>query len=225
LVDAIRANDPLAVQEGEDPWAAIPQAVFASVGVDIAQVRFDEMYIFHGTRAFDPTSFEREGIQPLGKILDRIWDKLHELCPEMSDANWAAFRKYVETDRAQFAWLYRHKTNNPTLHGPYGTLTREHTRYPIESEHNYLVTPEIVRDIARCSGLNLQDRFDRATTSCIVAFRERSVPVYAAEPALMYVYSKARGELIGRSSVHGHDRRGVAVEPHDVISVERITDS
>jgi len=223
LIHAAQSFSPSAVPEGEHPWVVIPHMVFAAVDVDITRVSFDAMHLVHGTRTVDPTSFEREGILPLGKMVDRIWRMLRDLCPEMTDSEWARFRGDVEVgNKFDAAWLYQHKVGRPSLHGPYGSLVREHTCYPIAGEHDYLASPEIIEDIARCSSFDLQERFNAAAKKCTVTFQERVVPLPAIEAALLYVYSKTRGETLSRASIYGHDCRGVGVEPHDIVAVECI---
>ncbi|MEV0271514.1 hypothetical protein AB0H43_22275 [Hamadaea sp. NPDC050747] len=225
LLHAMRDHEPDSVPADQDPWEAFPRDVLATVGIDIAKVAFDDCVYFHGTRTLDSDSFLREGILPLGLVIDRLWEALLGLCPDVSDAEWAALRARTQTtDPSHSAELYRLKTQNPALHGPYASLVREHVLYPIVGQHDYLASPEIIEDIARCSGFDLQHRFDTAATMCIVAFRSTQLSPSAVDSAVNYAYAKARGEKIGMSSVDGYDCRAEPVAAHDVISVELITE-
>jgi hypothetical protein len=214
--------------EGEDPWVAVPRILLAEVGVDIGDVSFDGAYYFHGTRVLRPHAFLRDGILPLGVMLDQLWADLYSLCDgEVSPAQWGALRCGLEGETRtplhdeHSAWLYRIKFASQFHHGPYASLVRAHTLDPIEGQHDYLKSPEIVEDIARCLGLGLQARFEAQARSCIVKFRHSEVNQQTVEAALLFVLAWVHGQPLGRDSVYGVDCRG-AVPAADVMYVDEI---
>jgi hypothetical protein len=128
-----KATDPDDVPVGEDLWEAIPRAVFARLGVNIDDVRFGGAYYFHGTRTLGPRAFFRDGIRPLGDVLDQLWNDLYGLCDgEVSHAQWQALRRELEGPAhsslhdEDSAWLYHFKFDDPAHYGPYASLIREH---------------------------------------------------------------------------------------------------
>jgi hypothetical protein len=213
---------------GEDPWVAIPRAVFAAVGVDIADVRFDGAYYFHGTRVLHPHDFVRDGIQPLGAMLDRLWNDLYGLCAgEVTSTKWRALRRELEGDThtplhdEDSAWSYRLKFAAPTHQGPFASLVRDHTVAPIGGEHNYLQSPEIIEDIAGSVGLGLQTLFEAQATSCVVKFRHRRVNQRTVEAALLYLAARVNDQPLGRGGVYGVNCEG-AVPAVDVAYVDEM---
>jgi hypothetical protein len=233
LVDGLRRFDPEAVDTGMDWYDAVPSAALASIGIDIDididRIRFDSACAFHGTRTLDPHGFLLHGILPLGAMLDRLWDDLYSIAGgHVTAAEWRAIRTTLETGAPQpgldeqSAYLYRLKVGKTSLHGPYANLVRDHTLAPNDGHHDYLKIPEIVEDIARFTGTDLQHRFERAAQSCIIKFRQHDVTHHETASAVMYLLSAARNEPHGFGSVHGLDRGGVAVPPEDVIAVDEI---
>ena len=214
--------------EGEDPRVAVPRTLLAEVGVDIGDVCFDGAYYFHGTRVLRPHAFLQDGILPLGVMLDPLWADLYSLCDgEVTVARWRALRRELEGETRtplhaeHGAWLYRMKFATQFHHGPYASLVRAHALNPIQGQHDYLKSPEIVEDIARCLGLGLQARFEAQARSCIVKFRHREVNQYAVEAALLFALDWIHGQPLGFSSVYGVDCQGV-VPAADVMYVDEI---
>jgi hypothetical protein len=229
LLDGLRRFDPARVDSSADWYEAVPRAAIASIGANIDSVRFDAICAFHGTRTLDPQRFLRHGILPLGTMIDRLWDDLFSIAGgQVTTAEWHAIRTAIETGplrsglAGQSAHLYRLKVGKTLLHGPYANLVRDHVLAPIEGHHDYLTIPEIVQDIARFTGTDLQDRFERAAQSCIVKFRHYDVSHHETASAVSYLLSKAHNEPHGFSSVHGPDCKGVAVLPAAVVAVDEI---
>lgn len=229
LLDGLRRFDPAGVDTSADWYGAVPRAALASIGVNIDSVRFDAIRAFHGTRTLDPQRFVRHGILPLGAVIDRLWDDLFAIAGgQVTTAEWHAIRTAIETGPLRpgpaehSAYLYRLKVGKTSLHGPYANLVRDHVLAPIEGHHDYLAIPEIVQDIARFAGTDLQDRFERAAKSCIVKFRHHEVTHHEIDSAVSYLLSKAHNEPHGFSSVHGLDCKGVAVPPEAVVAVDEI---
>ncbi|MFG1928821.1 hypothetical protein [Cryptosporangium sp. NPDC048952] len=212
----------------EDPWVAIPRVLLADLGVEIGEVRFDGAYYFHGTRTLRPHAFLHEGILPLGAALDRLWSDLHDLCDgDVTNASWMAFRQQLEggiptpLHSRHGAYLYRMKFANDFHHGPYASLIRDHTIDPIEGQHDYVKSPEIVEDIARCVDFDLQERFEATARSCIVKFRHHEVKQQLVEAAVLYVWARIQNRPLDLGSVYGIDCRG-AVPATDVVYVDEV---
>lgn len=207
---------------------AVPRNLLAELGVDIRDVSFDGAYYFHGTRVLRPRAFLQDGILPLGAMLDQLWADLYSLCDsQVTPARWRTLRQELEGETPsplhdnQGAWLYRMKFATELHHGPYASLVRAHALNPIEGYHDYLKSPEIIEDIARCLGLGLQARFEAQARSCIVKFRHGEVNRHTVEVALLYVLAWIHGQPLGRDSVYGVDCQG-AVPPADVMYVDEI---
>jgi hypothetical protein len=229
LLGGLRRFNPAAVDSSADWYEAVPRAALASVGTDIESVRFDATCAFHGTRTLNPQGFLHQGILPLGAIIDPLWDGLFSIAGgHVTTAEWHAIRTAIETGRHESglaehsAHLYRLKVGKTSLHGPYANLVRDHVIAPIEGHHDYLKIPEIVEDIARFTGTDLQDRFERAAQSCVVKFRHYDVTDHETASAVSYLLSKAHNEPHGFSSVHGIDCKGVAVPVEAVIAIYKI---
>lgn len=229
LFDGLARFDPATVDSSADWYEAVPRAALASVGINIDSIRFEAICAFHGTRTLDPRGFLRQGILPLGAMIDRLWDDLFSIAGRhVTTAEWHAIRASIETGRhhtglaEQSAFLYQLKVGRASLHGPYANLVRDHVIAPVEGHHDYLTVPEIVQDIARFTGTDLQDRFERAAQSCVVKFRHDDVTHHEIASAVSYLMSKAHNEPHGFSSVHGIDCKGVAAAPQAVIAVDEI---
>ena len=229
LLQAIDATDLDPAPSDEDVWVAVPRQICTAAGFNIEAVRFPGAYYFHGTRVVDPMAFKRDGILPLSAMVDRLWEMLFSLVKDqVSAVEWRQLRKQLDSGESNddhSSWLYRMKTGDPAHYGPYASLVRDHVRYPIPGEHNYLASPEIVEDIARSVGLGLQHRFEAASSPCIVKFRSQDIAhrVAATEAALWYVSSRTKGIELGPSSVYGHSCDGRPVPVDDVVGVEVCT--
>ncbi|MEY9894294.1 hypothetical protein ABIA31_007980 [Catenulispora sp. MAP5-51] len=206
-----------------DPLVVAPRDYFQLLGVDIGDLRFEGTYYFHGTRVIDPDSFRRDGILPLGRMIDRLWETLYELIrDDVTEEQWRRCRADLEAGGGDHdGWLYRTKVDNPVHHGPYAMLVRDHLLNPRATHsHDYLATPEIVEDIARACGFGLQARFDAAATSCTVKFRINDTRDVDVEAAFWYAYTMTRGEGIGMASLAGIDLGGCPVPAADILAVD-----
>ncbi|MEU0077734.1 hypothetical protein ABZY58_07475 [Micromonospora tulbaghiae] len=230
LREVLLAHKPDRIEwdASEDPWVATPRAVFAALDVDIAAVRYDGAYYFHGTRVLHPHAFLEDGIRPLGAMLDRLWNDLYRLCAgQVTPTQWSALRRELEGDtRAPLqdedgAQLYRLKFASPVHQGPFASLVRDHTVEPINGQHDYLRSPEIVEDIAGYIGLGLQRLFEARATSCVVKFRHREVNQHTVEAAMLYLLARVHEQPLDGGSVYGLDCQG-AVPAEDVVYIDEI---
>jgi hypothetical protein len=211
------------------PHELLPREVLRAFKTDAAAVSraFDRMYCFHGTRVVDTESFRERGLLPLGAVVEEIWTTLRELAPECADDRWAAYRGSVESGGGQGGAHYSFKTGAPRYHGPYGELAREVIVNPRPSGTvDYLASPEIVVDIAAGArsevGVDVLERFERATEPCIVKFE---APLWsgAVSTALWFLYEMLhKGEVRSRNSCGGFDGKGVAVPSNEIVDVEII---
>ncbi|MFI5960350.1 hypothetical protein [Cryptosporangium sp. NPDC051539] len=156
--------------------------------MEVGEVTFDGAYYFHGTRVMRSHAFLEEGILPLGAVLDRLWKDLYGLCSgAVTPSRWSALREESEGDAPSpmrgkhGAYLYRMKFVDGFHFGPYASLVRAHAMNPIDGEHDYVKSPEIVEDIARCLELDLQELFEARVRSCVVKFFHRDVDLHAVE--------------------------------------------
>ncbi|GIE81716.1 hypothetical protein Aph02nite_76660 [Actinoplanes philippinensis] len=225
---ALLAHDPDQLNEfgEEDPWVAAPRALCAEAGADITKIGFDGAHYFHGSRVLDPHSFLTEGVLPLDNMLDRLWIDLHTLCVDrMTPEQWSALRQELEGDTRtplhdrDGAWTYRLKFGTPAHYGPYASLVRQHALEPIDGEHAYVKSPEIVEDIARCVDFDLQARFEAKAKSCLVKIRIPRVDQHAVESALLFVWHRLHQRPLDRGSVYGIDCQG-RVPAVDVMYVD-----
>ncbi|WP_155544846.1 hypothetical protein [Amycolatopsis camponoti] len=202
--------------------AAGPREVFRLLDVAETDATFEGVYYFHGTRIFDTTTFRKEGILPLGQMIDRLWASLYTLVADIvTDTEWRRLRADIEAGAGAGGYQYCLKTPSPNLHGPYAHLAREH-HLPRDGHHNYLTIPEIVEDIARSCGLDLAQRFQDTTTPCVVKFRTTGVDTETLHAGFWYIHGMLHNGTPGWFSQSDYDGRGNAVPPEDVVSVELI---
>jgi hypothetical protein len=203
--------------------AAGPRDVFRLLDVTSPDLAYEGVYYFHGTRVFDPAGFHNEGILPLGQVIDKLWTLLHTLVADtVTHAEWPHLRAGIEAGAGgSSGHLYRLKTGSSRLGGPYALLAREQ-HSPREGHHNYLAIPEIVEDIARCSGLDLAWRFRAATTPCIVKFRKVGIDTGILHAVFWYIHGVLHDGKSGWFAQCDYDGHGRAVPPDDVLAVELV---
>ncbi len=202
--------------------AAARRQVFELLDLTDEDFRFDGTCFFHGTRTLDPSSFRRDGVLPLGHVMDRIWDDLYSLISDRITLDaWRDHRAAVESgEGGHGGYMYRLKTKDLSFHGgPYAFLVRDHHIARIKENHDYLATPEIVRDIAWTCDFDLQQEFDNAARPYIVKFRTTSTTVHALHTAFWYIHSSLRGTERGWYHQYGHDCRNTVVPAGDVLDV------
>lgn len=153
------AHDPDQLNEfgDEDPWVAVPHTLCAEAGVDITKIGFEGVYHFHVSRVLDPQSILTDGVLPLDSMLGRLWNDLHLLCfDQITPEQWRPPRQeLVSNTRTPLhdrdgAWTCRLKFATPVRYGPYASIVRQHALEPIDSEHAYVKSPEIVEDVGSC---------------------------------------------------------------------------
>jgi hypothetical protein len=222
-------DEPRFTDYWDDPYARLPRELLEGLGRDAETVSFDSTFYFHGTRVIDPKGFSREGILPLGDMIDRLWATLFDLVRDSRTAkDWAAFRSGVERDAGGHdGVLYRSKTGGRLHFGPYGVLVRETLLDPAATNsHDYLGCPEIVQDIARCYqsayDVDLEARFCAVSCPVIVKFQSTDVWAGALPTALWFVFAKVRGAELSVNSRGGHDGEGRAVPRADVVGIEPV---
>jgi hypothetical protein len=228
LIDAVGGYDAAGEDDPrEDPAVARPRAVLAALGHRLAP-RAGGVYFFHGTRAIDPRSFEHDGLRPLSAAVNEIWRSLFELVDgDMSASEWDAFRRLVEHDGGgDDGSTYRDKTRHEIHDGPHAELLREIYLDPPGCVHDYLRCPEIVQDISRCLesevGIDLEDRFCRATRPYIVKFGDTDVPADALPAAINYLAARLRGDAIPPFAGGGYVGRGRGIPAADIVEVELV---
>lgn len=182
------------------------------------------IHFFHGTRAFEPQLFAQRGLLPLPAILDDLWERMQGLAPEVPQEAFTALREGLENGRIE-ALTYKHRFDTRD-DGPNGVLVQD-VLLDSKSYHSsdFLRIPEIVEDICFAARnelkVDLEPRFDRATTPCVVEFATEPRDVQnALTAACWYAEAALRGKTAGgddASCTFSGD--GVAVPPGDIVFV------
>ena len=228
LCDAFVAYDEdVFADMSQDPRVRMPREICEGLGRDIAAVAFDGSVYFHGTRVLDPSCFRQAGILPFGALLEPIWQMLFDLTSDQcTPAEWKKFRQWVEEGGGDHdGGLYRHKSRDTMFHGPYGILVREmFFRRGEVNISNFLECPEIVQDISRCFqsylGVDLETRFNEASTPVVVSFRGPYTGVGSVVAAFWYVYNQVRDGSMSNNSDCCFDGGGEPVPADQILSVE-----
>lgn len=178
---------------------------------------------FHLTRTARSSDFS-EGILPLGKALDRIWEMLGRLLEESEQkTNLATMRANGVRD-----FQFNLKTKNDIHHGPYAMLVRDAAFNSQKiCNHDYLETPEIIEDI--CNGYREQfghciyDTVTRKLEKCIVKFKSNNnTNQNLLAPALLYCWCTVRNEEFSSFANTCFDSEGLPISRDQIISVDFI---
>jgi hypothetical protein len=225
LVEALRAVADEEIWDTEDPNRAMKGLVEQHLG-GTRFGSFTTVRYFHGTRTIDPEHIRREGLLPLGQVIDRIWTTLRHVADgALDERGWQALRAMMEAGSVgHFADLYALKTADAHMHGgPYGLLVRDELLRPRELNNtDYVNAPEIIDDIAITAeeqfGVDLSGPYRAASHSCIVAF---DAPPHdaAAEITAACWYVRNHPELT-RNGTRSYDGHGVGVPPKAIVTVD-----
>ena len=189
---------------------------------------FERTCWFHLTRTLPTNKFDG-GILPLNKVIDRIWNDLFVLVEnDLSFEEWSAFKHWMETTcNNQFAHLYQLNVNNPEFWGPFAMLVREVAFHPSEvSNHDYLRAPEIVERISTCfyerygREIDLQKRFQRETSPCVVKFIRDGGDQASIKTALHYLYNTFWGVKVITDWNETFDAKGEIIDRKDVLKID-----
>jgi hypothetical protein len=187
-----------AQEDREDPIGAFPSTLAAVL--QRTPTVPERIHYFHGTRACKPERFLRDGLRPLGQILDSLWRDVGALVPEVSEHELRSLRADLTADRIGPHTYSLRVADDPQHHGPCGHLLRETFLHPDDyTSVDYLAGAEIVIDICQVieerTGINAAARYRQATRPCVVEF---SVPAshftHALAAALWYLAAGLRGE-------------------------------
>jgi hypothetical protein len=212
----------------EDAYVRMPREVLSTLGCDLDSVHIDGALYFHGTRVLDPEAIRREGLLPLDRMIEQIWEMLFGLTRDVCDqAEWSAFRADIEKGGGDHdGWLYRTKTRRTaSSFGPFAVLVRDTLLHSDDvGNHDYLDCPEIVQDIARAFyrsfGVDVESRFRATSHAVIVTIRSTAVWVGSLRAALWYAFDMLRDQAITSNANEGFDSHGQVVSPADVIGLE-----
>ena len=171
-IDAIRQTDfEIKTNTQNDRLLPMLQTVAGRVVADLDD---GQTCWFHATRVSDFTSF-REGIWPLPKNINRIWDTLYVLVSDcITPQGWKKFR--YETEEGNYGghssdvircWMANL--------GPYAFLYAASALNPSDTgNHDFLGKSELVDFIATCFQrefkVSLLDRYHAATRPALIKF-------------------------------------------------------
>lgn len=205
----------------EDPVGALADALSAELGTTPPAPSV--IHYFHGTRAFELRGFARDGLRPLEQMLDPLWREIAALVPELSDRELRDLR--IDLGAGVIApFTYSCRISDSQQHGPCGHLVRDVLLHPdAYSSVDYLTGAEIVIDICQAiedrTGINATERYQGATTPCVVEF---AVPTARLRRALCAALWYLGAGLAGRRTANanwGHDGGGTSLPAEAIISV------
>lgn len=208
------------------PFDNIVERTCSRLGTRPSDVNFSASTYFHGTRLADPRTVKQVGLLALPEAVENVWATLGGLA-EVSESDWADFRRFVETDGGgDDAQMYRLRMSDALHHGPNGFLIREMLLNPLDTDHDYLATPEIVEDICRCFeeqfAVDLLSVFVKATTPWEVKFQTSNVSESHVRAAFIYVFSKVSNTPLGRDLAGGWDGQGQSIPAEDILQVDGV---
>ena len=148
------------------------------------------------------------------------------LAPEIGPARFAELHRAIETGKVD-ALNYKARVDiGAKDDGPHGVLVRGLLLDP-ETDHSspFLRIPETVENIIFAARnelqIDLEPRYERATTSCIVEFAAPPDDIdQALAAACWYVKAEIRGDAVGPDAHWNFSGDGTAVPPHDIVFVD-----
>lgn len=198
--------------------------MFGHLNVTSADFAFEGAYYFQGTRAFDPATFDAEGTLPLSQAIDGLWISLHTL---VTVAGWRRLRADIEAGAGGYDGLpapaedagaeAARRTLRHVEPPPSPRRSRRPPRLP--------ATPEIVEDIARCSGLDLAQRFEAATTPSIAKFRTTGIDTGILHAGFWFIHGMLEAGEPGWLAQCDCNGYGKAVPPQDVVAIELVNET
>jgi hypothetical protein len=210
-----------------DPEAELVRAIVPALTANLGRPPDTpgRIHFFHGTRAFEPHLFAQRGLLPLWAVLDDLWNRMHGLAPEIPAEAFIALREGLEGGRIE-APTYKHRFDTYD-DGPNGVLVRDVLVNPnVYHSSEFIRIPEIVEDICVAARnelrVDLEPRFEHATTPCIVEFSTHPREVHQAlTAACWYAEAALRGTTAaGGDAFWNFDGDGVAVPAEDIVFVD-----
>jgi len=175
---------------------------------------------FHLTRTMKNNKFEN-GLLPLNKILDFIWETLFKIFRDTSHIErLERLRLEGVNDR-----LYQLKTSYEYLGGPFGLLIKEIAFRELRIGNQFLDCPEIIEDI--CNGYekkyneSIINIAKKALIPCIVKFKSSArLGNDCTSAALYYLYKIDHKEELSIDCNTCFDGGGYLVPAKDIIKIE-----
>lgn len=181
---------------------------------------------FHGTRIFDPAEIVQQGLLPLSRLIDGIWEHMAGLAPEVAPERFVALRQAIEggeVDALNYGARLDLKARDD---GPHGALVRDVLLAPSST---FVRIPETVENICVAArtflGVDLEPRYERETSSCIVEFSAAPANLdQALAAACWYVVATLRDEAepTAGDAHWNFSGDGVAVPSGDIVAVETV---
>jgi len=180
------------------------------------------VYWFHLTRTIPGNKFV-EGILPLDKALDSIWNTLFKIF-EHTDHYQKLKEMRVEGGKN---YHYTLKSQNNFHWGPFAMLVRDIAFHAAEVHNSdYLRLPEIIEDICNAYsdkyGLSIHEEVIRPLSPCIVKFKSaKRKDNGCIEAAIYYLYTVTKHT--SWSSFYGNtcfEGKCIAISPESILNVE-----
>jgi hypothetical protein len=189
------------------------------------KLEYDAVCWFHLSRTYSSETF-KEGIKPLGSMLEEIWGFLYSLIDkDFNEQEWMNFKNNIITKHAgNGSFLYNLKTTDDFYWGPYAMLVHEIAHCSEEvNNHDYLEIPEIVEDICNTFqdvyGRNLKELFLEKTSSYVIKFISHETDIVYLKSALYYLYKNHFNEVLDDNNNACFDAKGKVIMHDSIVDV------
>jgi len=191
--------------------------------IQVESQKLDKVCWFHLTRALPEENFN-EGILPLSKSLEKIWDVL--FCVFIDTKHYSNLKAIKDSGVDNFQ--YNHKVGVDLLAGPFAMLVKDVAFYSQSlGHHDYLRTPEIIEDICngyeKKFGVSIIETLGEALKPKIVKFiSSKKTGISCIESALYYAYRICNHQELSSNTNTCFDGDNTAIPYDQILNVEII---
>ena len=185
--------------------------------------KLDKVCWFHLTRALSEENFN-EGILPLSKSLEKVWDILFSVFIGTEHYN---NLKAIESSGVD-DFQYNHKVGVDSLAGPFAMLVKD-VAFDSQSigHHDYLRIPEIMEDICngyqKRFGASIIETLGKALKPKIIKFiSSKKIGVSCIEAALYYAYRISNNQNLSSNTNTCFDGDNTAIPYNQILNIESI---
>lgn len=184
---------------------------------------------FHITHSKIDNDFSK-GLQPLGNVIETIWDDLYLLIVDMiSKEKWEKTRKSIENEfnNNRHAISYRDRIADSSGWGPYGFLTKDLDCFDKNFlSWHYFEGPEIVVEICKFvndfAGIDLLQFYKENNFPCVVKFEYDDINKGHLGWAMHYLYSLIKKDKLSRDDNICFTTRGRVIDKSKIRKVQFI---